>query len=175
MLLFVCELIKGTNDVRLRIRAHMLAIAREGINPQTTPIAQKHRLYRRFQIALIIGAFELLIYLTLVLLIKLAFVADEVATDFIIVTMVAMLCWLFRLKAEPHETYTRIPDEDADAQEIQLADIENIDLASDQMTGGREWEQGMRLPGQPTIVATEQQVVLASPDGTETLEAKGDV
>jgi hypothetical protein len=60
-------------------------------------------------------------------------------------------------------------------QEIQLADIEKINLAREQMTAGRKWEQGMRLPGRPTIVQTQQQVVLTSPDGTETLEAQGDV
>jgi hypothetical protein len=54
MVLFMRELIVGSREATMHILAHMLAISNEGINPRTTPIYQKHRLYRKFQLVLVL-------------------------------------------------------------------------------------------------------------------------
>jgi hypothetical protein len=174
MILFMRELLKSTNDAFLYIMAHLLAIANEGINARSTPIFQKYRMYRRFQIILLIGSIELILYLVLSILAKLAFVADEAATDVLILTVFIMLAFVFRLRGESQGSYLRIADDehDGEAQEIQLADLEAVDLNSSRLNGGRDWESGMRLPGQPEIARPQPtSVVIASPDGTATVEA----
>jgi hypothetical protein len=172
MALFMRELLKSTNDAFLYIMAHLLAIANEGINARSTPIFQKYRMYRRFQIVLLIGSLELIVYLVVAIVARLAFVGDEAATDVLVLSVFSMLAFVFRLRGEAQASYLRIADDEEGGEAIQLADLEAVDLNSDRLNGGREWESGMRLPGQPEIVRPEPtNVVIASPDGTATVEA----
>jgi hypothetical protein len=148
-LLFMRELVRSTNDASLHIIAHLLAISHERINPLTTPIYQKHKLYRRFQLILLVGATELLFYLAAKIFLEIAFLTDEVVADVLIASVIIMLCIVFRLKGRQNESYLRILGEEDGRVPVglPLADIEGVDIA-----GGRGWTEGMALPRQSEIV-----------------------
>ncbi|KAI5494760.1 hypothetical protein TVAGG3_0776530 [Trichomonas vaginalis G3] len=52
--------------------------------------------------------------------------------------------------------------------EVALDDIKEFNLGKE----GKQWQEGMELPAQPTIVSTPAVIVLSSPDGTEALKAE---
>jgi hypothetical protein len=86
--------------------------------------------------------------------------------------MFLMLAFVFRLRGESQGNYLRIAGDEEAGQEIQLEDLVAVNLDSDRLNGGRDWESGMRLPGQPEIVRPQPtSVVIASPEGTATVEA----
>jgi hypothetical protein len=174
MVLFLRDLVQGSNDATLHIIAHLLAIRNAGINPRTTPIFQKHLLYRRFQLILITGSAELLLEICLAEILQLAFFAREVLDDCMILVMMALLAIVFRLRPAGAVAYGRMSDEDG-IQEILLSDLDHIDVGN--LEGGMDWVDGMALPAPPEIVRERQTVqasadlVLASPDGTATIQA----
>jgi hypothetical protein len=170
MVLFLHVLISNTNDATRHILAHLLAIANIGINPRTTPIYHKHELYKKFH-AIILGAcVEMLVYFGMKAFFEVSFVLDEAVFDFIPCSIAVAMCVVFRLQPAGQAPYARI---DPERGEIALADLESVNVNSDQMSGGRSWEEGMALPGMPEIVRTvDTRVVLASPDGMDTVDAK---
>jgi hypothetical protein len=170
LILFMRALIASTNDATMHILAHLLAIANAGINPRTTPIYHKHELYKRFHVCLLGGCVGVLLYMGASVFFPLPFTADEALADVIVYAVLLALCIIFRLRESGSLSYARIAESGG---EIALADLESVSVNSDQLSGGRAWEEGMRLPGMPEIVSTAQAtVVLASPDGTDTIDAK---
>jgi hypothetical protein len=173
MALFVHDLVISSNDATMHIVAHLLAIRNAGINPQTTPIFQKHKMYRRFQFVVLIGSVGMLMYAFVTMLFNLDFFPLEVLGDSLIAIVMTLLAIVFRLRATAAVSYGRIGD--GGMQEILLSDLTGVDVR--QLGGGRDWVDGMDLPAQPEIireahapeVATD--VVLASPDGTATIQA----
>jgi hypothetical protein len=171
MMLFMRELYLSTNDATLHILAHLVAIANEGINPRTTPIYEKHILYRRFHWTLLGGCCCLLLYMAATIFFTPSFTIDELLTDIIVVVVLIPLCALFRLQGSSNGSYVKISD-DAGQHGILLSDLETVNVNSDELNGGRPWEEGMKLPGMPEIVKQPQtNVVLESPDGTDTVSA----
>jgi hypothetical protein len=172
VVLLIRELLLSTKDAFLYIVAHLLAIADEGINARSTPIWQKYMLYRRFQFAMLAAAIELLLYLIIDIAVTLEFLAGEITWDVIVLTVLGMLAFIFRLRGKANADYLRIGDGEDPGAEVQLADLEGLAVNGERLYGGRDWEEGMPLPRQPEIVRQQAaNVVIASPDGTSTVEA----
>jgi hypothetical protein len=173
MLLFMHDLVQSSNDATLHIVAHLLAIRNAGINPRTTPVFQKHRLYRRFLLIIGFGSLELLLAIIVANLFDIGFLPLEVMGDCLITIVLALLAFVFRLRPEGVVKYERIA-EDGGVQEMLMSDLDGVDVA--QLDGGREWVDGMALPAPPEIVRERHadapaEIVLASPDGTATIPA----
>jgi hypothetical protein len=174
MILFMRDLVRSSNDATMRIIAHLLAIRNAGINARTTPVFQKHLLYRRFQLIIIAGSVELLIEVCLTEFLELAFVSRELLDDCFVAMLLAALAVVFRLRTAGAVSYGRIADEGS-AQEILLSDLDGIDVGT--LDSGRDWVDGMALPAPPEIVRERHtaeaptDLVLASPDGTATIQA----
>ena len=179
--LYVRDLIVSINNASYQIMAHMLAISNEGIDPQTTPVYQKHLMYQYFEYAVIGACTLVLIKICISLFIELKLWVDETLSDIIEIIMLVAVFLIFRLREETAAGYTTI---DTD-EEFQLSDIESI-RSSNFGKGGRKWEEGMALPAMPKIIRnrtirdeeqpneTQQNptVVLVSPDGTENINVR---
>jgi hypothetical protein len=171
MVLLMRELLISTKDAFLHIIARLLAIADQGINARSTPIWQKYRLYRRFQFSMLAASILIIIYAIVDLIIGLDYLPGEVIVDVLIFAVFAMLAFIFRLRGQAQSNYLRIGDDEQTAGEVRLADIEGIDVNSERFDGGREWQEGMPLPGQPEIIRQPEQLLIESPEGRATVEA----
>jgi hypothetical protein len=172
VVLFIRELFSSVNDASLRIVAHLLAISNAGIDPETTPIYKKHKMYQRLHSAIVLGCVLLLLKVTMVLIVPLDFWIDEVITDGIVITGLAAFAAIFRLREVEVFGYDVI--EENDRNEYSLAEIESA--RGDFGHGGRKWESGMRLPLMPNLVeertVEDQLVVLSGPQGTEIMNGR---
>jgi hypothetical protein len=161
---FIIELIASINRAWLHILAHLLVIANAGIAPETTPVYAKHRLYERFEYAVVLFSVLYSLRMACSLIVEMDFWIDELAADLIKVGIYATLAWLLRLRGSESGEYTPVA---SSGLEVPLADIETLSLQSEDLQrGGIKWEQGMSLPGAPVIVESASLVTLASPDGT---------
>ena len=91
------------------------------------------------------------------------------------------LGFIFRMREMAVSGYANMNPESNEEVEFALSDIASLNVHSAELNrGGRKWEEGMPLPGMPSIVETndrkpeqkEEVVVLASPDGTSTINAQ---
>ncbi|OHT02207.1 hypothetical protein TRFO_30776 [Tritrichomonas foetus] len=189
IVLFIRELMNSINNAQLLIYAHLLSIANAGYDAKTTPIYQKHLMYQKFQFIFLGGLIMILIYLITAIFADVPFVAQELVEDCIEIVVLAALEILFRLRGGKRGNYTLIPEQsDLSTDEVSLADIEGLNINSPPFTrGGRVWTDEMPLPALPVIVPTRRpevhqpiikpeprhaEVVLSSPDGTESIKAK---
>jgi hypothetical protein len=155
LLLLLRELVAGIADTSKSIMAHMLAIANRGINPQTTPIYHKYRVYVYFQWVVIVAAVGVSLYFCLHLFVDFPYILEEALSDGIVIVVVAALCFIFRLRRARAGTYLRREDEEEAAARdggIALEDLNGVDVNADKMRRGTEWRVGMKLPAQPQIV-----------------------
>ena len=179
--MFVRELIVSINDASLYIMAHLLAITNAGIEAQSTPIYRKHVMYQTLE-WLIMGGFGLvLIKMCVSLFTEMDYWISETLNDVIELIVVAALGFIFRMRDTAVSGYTNIDPATGNESEFELAEIAGLNVHSEELNrGGRKWEEGMPLPGMPSIVDSgkapkqeeESVVVLASPDGTNTLSAQ---
>lgn len=177
VVLFVRELIVSINDASLHILAHLLAISNAGIEAKSTPVYRKHLMYRLFEWTIIGGFVLVLIKICVHLFVRLDFWISESLNDAIILTVLTALALIFRLRNTTVSGYANMNPQDADGvDELVLSDIESLNVNSEEINrSGRKWEEGMPLPGMPNIVqkAEEEEsvIVLAGPDGTDTVSA----
>jgi hypothetical protein len=181
-LLFACFLVRdlviSLNHAALRVVAHMVVIANRGINPRTTPIWQKYVMFRSFQRIIIVGALLIMVYYVCSVFLAVPFGADEIVTDSLQLAVVAAWLVLFRLRAGARKNYYRIRfQETGDVGQVLTTDLDDVDIRSGALSVGRDWTEGMALPRQPKVVQEENidpaaRIVLATPEGTETVPAR---
>jgi hypothetical protein len=148
----------------------MIAISNRGINPKTTPIYRKYRLYTKFQWVLIGGSILMLLYYCVGLFAVLPFTVDEGLSDGIVLLVLAGLCYLFQLRGSGQTTYLRVEGDDLSAAggTVLLSDLDDVNIDSERLNHGKEWNERMSLPPQPEIISNTE-IILASPDGVKTL------
>ena len=180
--LFVRELIVSINDASLYIMAHLLAISNAGIEAQSTPIYLKHVMYQTLEWLIMIGFGLALVKMCAALFLEIEFWLSETLNDIIELIIAGALGYIFRIRDTAVSGYTNIDPATGNESEFELAEIAGLNVHSQELNrGGRKWEEGMPLPGMPSIVdsgkAPKQEeaadvVVLASPDGTNTINAQ---
>jgi hypothetical protein len=168
---YLRELLQSTKDAAMHVLAHLLAIAQAGINARTTPIFQKWSLYRRFQYVLMAGFALILSYTCANGIWVIEYLEDELLIDSIALFLLGSFCFLFRLTDSSANGYSPVEVSDSDP-EIRLSDLQSLTINSAQLNEGRMWEVGIPLPSPPHIVTANTRIEIASPDGTDTIEAQ---
>lgn len=176
--LYVRELIVSINDASLHILAHMIAISNEGIDPQTTPVYRKHQMYQYFEGAVIAGCTLVLVKICISMFVDIKLWISETLTDSIEIILLLTIEVIFRLRGTSAGAYETVLSQNRENNEIHLEEIETF-----KDSGGRKWEEGMPLPGMPSIVkgnknddekpkeANNPTIIISSPDGTEAASA----
>jgi hypothetical protein len=162
LLLYAREIIHSSRVAFQYIYAYLLEISNAGIDPESTPVWHKAKMFTRFQ-------YCILAYCSLLLgqMIISGVVPDypwvggllEDITDLGIIIGLGIV---FRLKEPRSNAYALINDAEP---ELVLEDIEEVKKKR-LIKGGRQWETGMSLPPPPGSGPTGPGIVLIkSPEG----------
>ena len=153
----MCFMVKALFDnsyyANKHIVAHLFVIRQTGIDPSTTPIQEKLKMYSNFLYSEI-GILSVLVLSNLILEFVNAdnwlFTMFNVAIQFFIM-LISMI--IFRPRGEVIDHYMKFDDdEDGERDEVRLDDLDGF---SSNNCGGTQWHSGMNLPLQPILVGEE--------------------
>ncbi|KAH0788783.1 hypothetical protein GPJ56_007465 [Histomonas meleagridis] len=174
--LYFRDLAKSISNSSLRILAHLLSITNRGINPKTTPVWQKHKMYHQLQITFVVYSILIVVKIFTLFFADYYLWVDQTMSNLSDLVIVAMICYIFLLRKENANGYTMIFDDENAADngnEYALQDLEGVNFNSEQFSkGGITWTPGMELPSQPRVVETPSVITLESPDGTAEVEVQ---
>lgn len=146
---FLYFMLRGIAEANETVKAHLYVIAENGIDPKTTPIYKKHILF-----STVCGA---VIAYFLVLIFRSAFnsiwtlpiFVMQLIYDIIIVILITIIAFAFRMKKETLNGYMMIGD-DGEGEMLEKSQFEAFDIEHlDHNTV--PYESGMTLPPQPTV------------------------
>ena len=146
---FLYFMLRGITDANETVKAHLYVIAENGIDPKTTPIYKKYILF-----STVCGA---VIAYFLVLIFRSAFnsiwtlpiFVMQLIYDIIIVVLITIIAFAFRMKKETLNGYMMIGD-DGEGEMLEKSQFEAFDIEHlDHNTV--PYESGMTLPPQPTV------------------------
>jgi hypothetical protein len=168
--LYARELVRSSGLASMYIHMYLLEISNSGIDPESTPIWEKSRMFERLQYCIIL-------YMSLMILQMLVsmFTASvswvmalmEDIADFGAIVALAVV---YRLKGGNRNGFTLVGD-DAEMGELVLTDLELVpDAGRTLRKGGTRWEEGMPLPPPPS--ARQNVVTIETPDGTFEIAAR---
>ena len=164
--LFIRELISSINDASLHIIAHKLVIQNEGIDPESTPIAFKHRMYQYFQYTVVAGCIAIILRIALSSIFGIDEWIDTTISTSIAIILMTILGLIFKLRDQDLAGYSFVgTNHGEDNMDIPLNDIEE---AKEQ----KENKQEVQLPSPPVDVTTTAEIVIASPSGKHAYKAE---
>jgi hypothetical protein len=149
--LFVREVILRISDSSTRVWLHMLVILNAGIDPRTTPIFRKHKIFCITELALISFSALCFVRLCINLFVNIAFWIDEVVQDSLSLAFFIALGISFSLtEYDDSGIYGYIAqNEEGDQSPLALQSLSPS--SSEMVPGGIAWRPGMWLPGEPTF------------------------
>jgi hypothetical protein len=170
MILYVRELFRSIHLAEMYIMAHLLEISNSGIDPETTPVWQKQRMFNRLQLCVIAYFVAIFVQIAVEL-----FVGDvqwvmTMMQDLADLTILIAIAIVYRLRGGNRHGFTLIEETD-DEMYIGLTDFEPMETPRRFQRGGRRWESGMILPPPPGA-RTNTTISLAAPDGDFQVSAR---
>jgi hypothetical protein len=150
---------RNTKAAGRYVKAHLLVIRNSGIAPSTTPIFQKYVLYRRF---LSVIGFTFLAFLALNLTLAALRAANWVVSVVKMVVQCAIMCilmFLYRPRGAEFDRYfgPDVVGEGMERGKVLLEDLDSFAIDGGPEDGMKDWEEGMRLPLQPVVIASRSQ------------------
>ena len=151
------ELLKSIRAANSVVIAHLLVISQSGINPETTPIYAKCKMFKAISTA-VLAYFIILMFKSLFgNIIIIPFWIISLFYDIITLALISTAAWLFKLKKTTKNGYMMVGEENDQPAEFSLEDIEHINVSSEEMKQGTTvWHEGMSLPAQPILHHSSQ-------------------
>jgi hypothetical protein len=162
LLLYAREIIRSTRVAFQYIYAYLLEISNAGIDPESTPVWHKAKMFTRFQYCILAYCSLLLAQMIVTGVISDYPWVGGLVEDITDLGIIVGLEIVFRLKEPRSNAYAMI-----DGAEPELV-LEDIEGAKDKKLtrGGKQWETGMSLPPPPGSALTGPGIVLIkSPEG----------
>lgn len=167
ILFYYRVMVKSILDATLYVVAHLNVIANEGIDPRTTPIYTKYRMFRVISWGVV--SYFLLTFLvsSIATFLDIPYCVEDVMQDVITLTLLGGAAYIFRLRKEMRKGYMMIGDidESAEPQTFSREDVKEMTVrknngvenegnneTKDNDRTMREWEEGMLLPPQPLLI-----------------------
>jgi len=168
--LYIKELIMSIEDASFHILAHLLSISNSGVDPESTPIYRKHMMYQHFQWTVITYCCLILISLMVSMFVEPGFSTSEIMSIIIDIVLLVLIIIIFRIREKDANGYMMFGEGN---QEFTLTDLEGISVDGNEIRrGDTKWNEGMDLPGSPSVVASPSVATIESPDGTEVVTIK---
>jgi len=164
---YIREVLKSIENATNYILAHLISIANSGIDPKSTPIYHKYKIYESFKFAVALFFSLQILDLFLFGFSFIQFWASELSTDIIELIFVIMLYTTFRLSNNETNGYLLIETINNDSyclKDIQGISVDGIETRK----GSVKWHEGMVLPGPPTLIKSP--VALSIDDQEEDTE-----
>lgn len=148
-------MLRNIGDAARQAKAHLLVIQQSGIDPRTTPVYEKYKLFQHFKYAGA-GVFALILGMNLILTVLqdvfwIATLMDNVLQLMIIITLMV----LFHPVSAPTMNYFRQRNEEHDVetrQEVDMMELEDFDPTND-VPNMRTWDSETTLPLEPVVVS----------------------
>ena len=160
---YIYFLMKSVNDITMLIMAHMLVISNSGIDPTTTPVYQKYKMYYLFQYGVCLGC----IIIVSILIIQVfwydySYIVMEGIIDFSILIVSAFFGIIFRLRGSKIVQGYNLVEEESEM--LNLQDLKGLSLNSPELhKGNQAWTENTPLPPEPSLITLE------TPDGTKSI------
>jgi multisubunit Na+/H+ antiporter MnhE subunit len=149
LIMYYRSILQSIDSSSAYVLAHLLVIAESGIDPRTTPIWQKYRMFRGLLWG-ILGFFCIHTLATaLTKFTSCPYFVNQLMRDLASCALMGAAAVLFRLRKGTRHGYMIIGD-DEEPRELQREDLQGFSLDSDQFQRAQiAWEDGMALPPQP--------------------------
>lgn len=142
------------------VKAHIYVIKNSGIDPKTTPVYSKYKMFKLYYKALLTYAILLIITIIAELfassVVWLPSFLDYIA-NFV---LFAFLLYIFWIRQKRNNGYLIF--DNGEVEEFSQQDVQSIEL--DQMEGGNEWDENTPLPPQPIVIPDYPKVEKKSQD-----------
>jgi hypothetical protein len=147
------EVLDNTGYAQTEVKAHLLVIFRDGIDPTTTPVYEKYRTYGRFVSFAAGTAIALAAVVVFMMFADVPHWIELLVFYLFTIALLAVVGYLYRPRGEAVDRYFRVDDDDeGDRQAIQLDDLNDFDVSGSQGQGKlRPWD-GEALPPRPVLV-----------------------
>ena len=150
--LYYNVLITSITEASSVVSAHLLIISQSGIDPETTPIQKKFKIFNTISNSVVLY-FSIMIFRTI--LFELLRLPDYIMVsiyDFATLILLSIAAWLFKLKKSLRTGYMMV-GENAQSVEFTLDDIEKLNEDKDELqkSATTPWQEGMPLPAQPIV------------------------
>jgi hypothetical protein len=143
---FVTKIIHNIKDVELLIDAHLLVIAKSGIDPVTTPTYKKLSKFLFYKYITLLYLFiYALIPFTQLLFPEIPYWLTDLIDEIIDIFVIFMMFLFFRMTEDNTSGYELIQPDTVDFDEI---DPEQLSTGNDSL---KKWERGMKLPPPPKV------------------------
>jgi hypothetical protein len=163
VILYVRELIRSIHLGEMYIMAHLLEISNAGIDPETTPIWPKRKMFDRLQYCIIAYCILMLIQLGSVVFAPNSFWVHRMMQDIADISILIGIGLVYRLRGGRHHGFSLV--EETGEGLLSLEDFEPVETTQPLRKGGRRWEAGMLLPPPPGAAQTRAAITLEAPDG----------
>ncbi|OHS96608.1 hypothetical protein TRFO_37183 [Tritrichomonas foetus] len=147
---YVYYLVKYINDVAFNISAHLYVIKNSGIEPKSTPIYTKYKMFKFYRISLMTFCTMYIICIIIETFFGSILWLPTFAYDFTYFTFYVMLFFIFMMRQRRKNGYLIF--EEGEAEEFSQQDLESINQVD--LDGGREWDESTPLPPQPMVIGS---------------------
>jgi hypothetical protein len=148
--LFFREILLSLTDSVVHVWIHLIAIARSGIEPRSTPVFQRFTMLRFFRAAVYSTALLICLFFVFEVFYSIPYWVDETIKDAIMLLILTCCGIIFRIRSSDTDgQYGHV----ADAEDTRGAQpsLESLDLRTRNLPGGGlTWQRGMWLPIGPT-------------------------
>lgn len=147
---FHWNLIGYANRATKEVKAHLVVIQEQGINPESTPIYRKFAL---FQTLIMTVCCYFGLYFTRSAVMSIWFLPEWIPELTYLVFLSGLTCivgWCFRMKKNTTRGYFMVAGSENEIRVFSVNDIDSMQLQSNADTQ-TDWQEGMELPSQPVI------------------------
>lgn len=153
---YIFYLTRFVNESLFKITAHILVIKNDGIDPKTTPVYQKYKMFKLFFRALIVYCFCIMISLVAEVFSGDLSWLPHLINDISHFILMCFLFYIFMIRQKRYNGYLIIED-DGDVEECSQNDIQNFQVDNIEGAQGNEWDENTPLPPPPIIVGYEKE------------------
>lgn len=147
--------IKKINHARKIILAHMTVIDREGIDPSTTPIADKFLIYTNVFNMVAISIFVYFVTVSIIVILDGPYWIRDLVSALLQLLIFIMFGYYFRPRSGAHGLLFVNSEENDDTQPL-IVELDDIDEHIAEKKGvGKAWQPGDKLPKEPILASKE--------------------
>lgn len=147
--------IKRVGYAKKVIMAHMTVIEHSGIDPSTTPISKKFKVYTNVFNTVLISIFIYFLTVSIVVVVNGGYWIRDLVSAFLQITIYSVVGYNFRPVPDEYSSLFNRNDNDDDTQRM-VVELDDIDDNIIYKKGvGKEWHPGDKLPKEPIIASKE--------------------
>lgn len=164
---YIFYLTRYVNESLFKITAHIVVIKNQGIDPKTTPVYQKYKMFKLYFRALIVYCICIMVQLFTEVFSGNLLWLPRLLSDLSSLILLCFLFYIFMIRQKRNNGYL-IFEEDGDPEEFSQNDIQSFQVDGVEQAAGNEWDENTPLPPVPIIVKNpnEQQPSQTNERGT---------